>query len=402
MRDIEEESDVTILWRILVVDDEEDIAETAVELLNSQSEVGVQASYEKSFEESLPAIVDGKFDILVLDVRNQSFSKKRTLTDGEETSTDGDRNPGLGIFDSIRSQKFLPIVFYTALPDLVESLSNPPFVQVVSKISKDYIDELRDAVAIVVDSGLLNITSALDRHVTNVTRHFMTDFVENNWSAFEGYEADLAHLLLRRLSVSLEEEAAAFVDELGYSSGSDTADRVHATRCYVVPPTNDYRMGDIVKGRCVSSQDTDNSDDFWYVILTPSCDLVQGRVKAETVVVAECTPLSEFSEHEDWVREGTDTTKQKLGNLLRSRPNRGQPDRYHYLPAAWQIPDLIVDLQRILYIPHAQLGEYTKMASLDSPFSEALINRFNRYIGRIGTPDLNIDAALDRMREATD
>ena len=389
-------------WRILVVDDEGDIAEMAVELLNSQSEVSVQASFEKSFEKSLPAIIDGKFDMLVLDVRNQSFSRERTLIDGEETSTDGDEDPGLGIFDLIRSQKFLPIVFYTALPNLVESLSNPPFVQVVSKIYEDHVARLRDAVAIIVDSGLLNITSALDRHVTNVTRHFMTNFVENNWSAFRGYEADLAHLLLRRLSVSLEEEAAAFVDELGYSSGSDTADRVHATRCYVVPPTNDYRMGDIVKGRCVSSQDTDNSDDFWYVILTPSCDLVRDRVKAEEVVMSECIPLSEFSEYGDWVREETDAAKRRLENLLRSRPDRGQLDRYHYLPAAWQIPDLLVDLQRILHIPYAQLDEYTKMASLDSPFSEALINRFNRYIGRIGTPDLDVDAALDRMREATD
>lgn len=383
---------MTAPWRILVVDDEEDIAEMAVELLNSQSEVNVQASSEKSFRKSLPAIIDGKFDILVLDVRNQSFSK-------EKTSTNGDKDPGLSIFDSIRSQKFLPIVFYTALPNLVEPLSNPPFVQVVSKICEDHVAKLRDAISRIIDSGLPNVTRALDRHITNVIRHFMTDFVEKNWSDFLGYEADLAHLLLRRLSLSLEGGAAAFVDELGYSTGSD-ADRVHATRCYVVPPMDDHRTGDIVRGPCALGQDDDDGEDFWYLILTPSCDLVRSRVKAEKVVMAECTPLSEFSEYDDWIKKETDATKQKLRNLLRSRPNKGQPDRYHYLPAAWQIPDLIVDIQRILYIPYARLDAYTKMASLDSPFSEALINRFNRYMGRVGTPDLDFDAALDRMRGA--
>lgn len=378
-------------WRILVVDDEEPIAGMTAELLNNQSGVNIRATCTRHFEESLLIIAEGKVDILVLDVRNQSVSAAMA-------PTDGDMNPGLDIFSEIRSQRFLPIIFYTALPELVQSLSNPPFVQTVPKIDNDDVTELRSAVSMIIDSGLLDIIRVLDRHVKIVTRDFMGGFVEENWAAFEGHEADLAHLLLRRLSVSLEEGAESFAYELGYplGSGYGEGDLVYATRYYIVPPIEAYRMGDIVRGL----RNIYGAVDTLHIILTPSCDLVQGRVKADNVVLAECVPIQDFQEYQNWMREDTRATRTKLSKLLRSRPDRGQEDRYHYLPAAWQIPNLIVDLQRIVHISYDMLEECTKVASLDSPFSEALSNRFTRYMGRVGTPDLNLEAALDRMREA--
>ena len=379
-------------WRILVVDDEESLAEMTAELLSTQSGVSVSAIFEKSFEESLPIISEGKFDILVLDVRNQSLSKEITLVDENV-------DPGLSIFETIRSRKFLPIVFYTALPELVQPLSNPPFVQIVSKIDNDDTAELRDAIAKVIDSELLNITRALDRHIETVTHGFMGDFVEKNWGAFHGHKADLAHLLLRRLSVSLERGVESFAHELGYSTDLDSSGGVHTARVYVVPPIEDHhRMGDILSGPNALNMDTDQNTLCWYVILTPSCDLVKGRVKADYVVLAECRYLDDFAEYKDWLELDSNTKKERLIKLLNSRPESHQEDRYHYLPKAWDIPDLMVDLQRICHIPYDRLDEYTTVASLDSPFSEALSYRFNRYMGRVGTPDLDLDAALDRMR----
>lgn len=385
-------------WKILVVDDDEIVASTTAVFLTKIDDDGneeTRAVAESSFERSLLLLREGNVDILVLDVRDQGMHFK---------GISGDKNAdfGIDIFQEIRSQKFLPIIFYTALPHLVTSLSNPPFVQVVSKGERADIDDLGDsedrlrvAVEQVFDSGLPRLLRTIRRHIETSTKEFMVDFIEKNWSYIDNSKADFAYLLARRLIVSLEARADAFADELGYSTGLDSAKGVHATRYYIVPLTEDHhRMGDIVRG-------LPNIDgDSLYVILTPSCDLVEDRVKADNVVLAECVPLQDFQEYKNWMKKDTGTTRKKLLSLLRSRPDKGQEDRYHYLPAAWQTPDLIVDLQRIKYISYDRLEKCTKVASLDSPFSEALANRFNRYIGRVGTPDLDFDAALDRMREA--
>lgn len=387
-------------WKILVVDDDEIVARTTADFLtriDDDGNEGTRAVAESSFEKSLPLLREGNVDILVLDVRDQGMHSK---------GISGDENAdfGIDIFQEIRSRKFLPIIFYTALPHLVTSLSNPPFVQIVSKGERSDIDDLGDsedrlrvAVEQVFDSGLPRLLRAIGRHIETSTKEFMVDFIEKNWSYIDNSKADFAYLLARRLIVSLEARADAFADELGYSTGLDSAKGVHATRYYIVPLTEDHhRMGDIIRGL----QNIDGDVDSLYIILTPSCDLVEDRVKADNVVLAECVPLQDFQEYKNWIKRDTGAARKKLLNLLRSRPDKGQEDRYHYLPAAWQTPDLIVDLQRIKYISYGRLEKCTKMASLDSPFSEALANRFNRYIGRVGTPDLDFDAALDRMREA--
>lgn len=41
-----------------------------------------------------------------------------------------------------------------------------------------------------------------------------------------------------------------------------------------------------------------------------------------------------------------------------------------------------------------------RLASLDSPFAEALLARFARYFGRLGTPDLDLEVILNKLRSA--
>ena len=390
-------------WRILVVDDESTIAEQIAELLKTSELDGIgallQTVAESSFERALLALDNGKYDLLVLDVRDQS-APQTTLSGSQP-------NSGIRVFEVIRARRFIPIVFYTALPHEVESLENPPFVQVVSKVDGQPEAALRQAVEAAFSSGFPRIHRALEHHVDLVTRNLIVEFVEQHWSEFEGHEADLAHLLSRHLGISLERGADVLAAELGYPSGESSVDRVHSTRYYVVPPEGDSKTGDLLHGPDLAALPTDeNAARCWYVVLTPTCDLVTGRVKAEHVVVAQCRPLEEFSEWKSWIAEYrkdpgrvSGGLTDRLKRLLTSRPQPGQEDRYHYLPAAWQVPDLLVDNQRVVHIDHAQLEDYERVASLDSPYAEALAHRFGRYLGRLGTPALDIDAALGRMGE---
>lgn len=386
-------------WRVYVVDDELHMSETIGELVapaarNEASQLP-DIECEQSFQEAMSVLKTRDFDLLILDVRNQAMQK---------SAPDADPDLGKQIYYDIRSRQFVPIVFYTALPAQVERLATPPFVQVVSKLSDDPVYELREAVSAAFDSGFPRLHRAIKDRVERTARDFMIDFVEKNWDELQDHQADVAHLLMRGLGVSLERGGAELATTLGFPVEEGLDHTVHPTRYYVALPTGDYTTGDLLHGPCAGQLDAEEAGEtHWYVILTPSCDLVSGRVKADYVVLARCLPLESFKEYEQWMKEkGTDkkasSKRKNLEKLLRSRPQGRQEDRYHYLPAAFQVPDLLIDNQKIVHISYERLSFYHRVATLDSPYSEELSHRFNRYMGRLGTPELDIPTALNRMK----
>ena len=144
-------------------------------------------------------------------------------------------------------------------------------------------------------------------------------------------------------------------------------------------------------------------------MLTPACDFVPARIKAEFVVLAECVLLEETQEYKAWAEsplgdeealsKPAKAAKKHLGDLMVNKRSGRPQDRDFYLPAAWEVPDLVVDFQRIVSLPRRQLSsDYARVATLDSPYVEALVETFGRYLGRHGTPDLDIEIALDHLR----
>jgi hypothetical protein len=65
------------------------------------------------------------------------------------------------------------------------------------------------------------------------------------------------------------------------------------------------------------------------------------------------------------------------------------------------IPQSVVDFQQLATLPRAQMGTLERLASLDSPFAEALLARFGRYFGRTGVPALDLEVVIARLRSVT-
>lgn len=384
-------------WRLLVVDDEEDVAPLVAEsiLPAARNEAGKDpvVVVELNFSDAMTRIATERFDLLILDVRDQA----RTALGRKEAESD----PGIGVFEELRRRRFIPIIFYTAVPDEVESHHNPPFVQVVAKTVEDPVRDLRQAVSLAFESDFPRIYRLLEGHSATVARDFMVNFVETNWDTLSDNRADMMHLLLRHLSDSIGRGASDLATRLGYGTEDGSGDTIHASRYYAALPSEAYATGDILRGpRSLPTTDDGSESDCWYVIVTPSCDLVENRRKAMFVVLVQCMPLESFDEYRRLAEReskgsGQQATTNRLKSLLISRPHGRQHDRYHYLPAAWSVPHLMVDNQLVVSVPYNALVEhYDKVASLDSPFAEELVHRFTRYIGRLGTPDLDLDAIV--------
>ena len=75
--------------------------------------------------------------------------------------------------------------------------------------------------------------------------------------------------------------------------------------------------------------------------------------------------------------------------------------RYHYLPAFRDIPDLVIDLENVRSVKADTLEAMDPIASLVSPFSEALLIQHSQFRGRIGVPDLDAEIIKQRLQEAS-
>ena len=381
-------------WRILVVDDAEGVASDTAEWLNGATHSGrvsqpVEVVAEDSFDNALELVSRGGFDLLVLDVFDQAGAAARigALPEPE----------GRGVFEQVRSTRFIPIVFLTALPNEVADHEYAPFVQIVSKGDFDPMEALLECVEVCITSPFPRLYRALQAHIDSVSRDFMVKFVEKEWEFLKDRHQDVAHLLMRRLGVSFDGGSIVLTGKPGTTS--PVVGKVPPIRYYIVPPLDELRTGGILKAPASSSSANPDSSTR-YVIMTPTCDLVEGRGNADAVVLAECIPLETFTEYQNWTEadEGSNRKKKNLLQLLKSNPQKGQQNRYFYLPHAWTLPNMMVDFQRISHITYADLNEYTIEAHLDAPYAEALSHQFHCYLGRVGTPDLDLEAVISRMR----
>jgi CheY-like chemotaxis protein len=405
-------------WRVLVVDDDDEIRSSTTELVERhlrERDEDVTVLSVGSFDEGLDLLDGGDFDLVILDVRDQERADATGIAAAEGGDDATAADVGLDVFKQLRASRFIPIIFQTGVANLVRDLEKPPFVFVVSKT--DPVESLLNAVDAAFDSTLPAIHRALRKYVTSVEHEFMADFVEQHWEELmePHRKGDLAHLLTRRLGLSLNGGASVLNKLLG--GGPDVqvdGDIVHPMRYYILPAVPAEHVGgsttgDLIHGDRVVTEEEANGS-AWYVVLTPACDLAQG--KADFVVLAEAVPLESFPEYEGWrdaeqaklADETEASTKavaaaeKKLLRLLSNNRDGKSPERWNYLPGVWGLPDLVVDFQKIVHVPKDQVEAYERVATLDSPYSESLIARFTRYVGRLGTPDLDVTVPVDRLR----
>jgi len=373
-------------WYLLFVDDNTENCELAAKYLNEQVVLEpcekLKVTTEVDFDKALDRLEASQFDLIILDVRLGPHDEER------------EEEEGIKVLESIKARCFIPVIFYTGLPQKVRHLQTP-LIKVIE--NAEGLPKVLSTIKEIISTKLPLFNRALLRHVKEVQRNYMWEFVANNWEAFGDTpdKISLAYLLARRLAKSLDSPGIQkLAEKLGASTGTwFSEDNVHPMRYYVMPPVGVRPMaGDIIK-------EEDGTQTRYMVLITPSCDLVQKKV--DFMLFADCTPLRETKEYIDW-KEHPDDPKDRYINRLSVLLTNGK-ERFFFLPSVFNIPDLIVDYQKLTTFEPQEFSKlitekrFTCIASLDSPYCEALLARFARYFGRLGTPDLNIDIIMRRL-----
>lgn len=365
-------------YRILIVDDEVDIAEALSEMLMEElADLGtIDTRMENDFDEAERLLETQAFDLVVLDVRDatRGGSPAHPNLQGRE------------LYDRIAKTRWVPVVFCTGLAEQVSDLAQPPLVQVVPK------NRLDDAVTAIRD-GLKSGVPVLTRHITALVdehvRGFLRDEIAPNWDRLMAAErSQIAAALVHRLAAWLKENA---VEALGSALGS-SEDRMmgHAStaRMYLMPPvTKHVTAADVLR----------DPQGGWWIVLTPACDLYEDlpsggtrTAKAEYVRLAKAVALSEAPLITRWVEAGSPLKGAKERNAALAM-FRNDSARYRILPKYLDIPDLLVDFEIVQSTPLDEVRAWTRVATLDSPFAEAILTSHGHTVARIGTPDIDLE-----------
>jgi hypothetical protein len=252
-------------------------------------------------------------------------------------------------------------------------------------------------------TGLPRINRALMRLLETSQRDYMWEFAAEHWQEFSdsSNHSVLAYLLARRLAQSLSLSGPGIkqlFEDLGDPDGAVTnISRVHPGRYYILPPV----MPSFLAGDLYIEQPEESHR--YMILLTPSCDLYTDRarsMKAEQILLARCKLLSELEEYQQWENSQSPRSS-RVKNALLSKIEI-KSERYYFLPKAITIPNLVIDFQQLVTMTVEQFSNLKRIASLDSPFAEAVQARFSRYFGRLGTPDLDINKVFPGLKRYED
>lgn len=371
-------------FRVLVVDDEQDLADEIVTFIDKiDAEYEIKATPCYIFEEALNLLEERRFDLIMLDVRLDGDSFER------------DDEAGVKILEEIKTRQFIPVIFYTAIPRQVEHLDNIPMIQVLTKEASFRNSGITEAIMTVIDSIFPKINRSLSSLIDEVQRNYLWESADYYPLSDSDSALSLFYTVARRLAISLSENnigvfasRAVGIDE----NDNQFDEKVPAERYYIRPPIENTptMAGDI--------HSTDENE--FVIVLTPSCDFAQN--KAEKALIAGCKNIEKFKDFAAW-RDADEISNKKKGNLerlLKGRPTKpSQTDRFFYLPSAFDLPHLLVDFQDLYTVEVKELENWKREASLDSPYSEAVVAQFTRYFGRLGTPDLNIDLIISQLEK---
>ena len=370
-------------FRVLVIDDEEGVR-TA--LKNALEEPGATAKggpewevRTQGFEKVEDALIRFRPDMVVLD-----------LMEGQIIN---ETDSGNHSFEQIRDTWFCPVVVYTGFADR-RGFKEHAQVSQVTKGSNSEVQVMAKLQEFVpVASMIRSVHQDFDGRI----REALRDSVDALRSQIQRHDGFCAAVLSR----AVRRQVAARVD-----LAASTTTALRAWERFLVPPLgSELLLADLLRRK----QDAWTDPKAFCMVLTPSCDLVEGGDRTPNVkhvLVAWCEPLRKLGKMELKAEKDL-TLKQKKD--LRSILTEGVSGERFVVPEfKGHVPLMAVNLKCLELVKWSRIDrlrdgndktssepDLLRVASIDSPFREAVAWAYLRVTGRPGMPDTNIDRWLD-------
>ena len=360
--------------RLLIIDDDEDsIAELREKIVEDHSNIVCEYCEFADAERQL-----------------SNFRPNLVVLDLLEGSPPDPNRPGLEVQDHIWKQGFRPIIIFSAEPCL--SKIQHPLVKIIQKGRAGTAAVMREV------EGFLPIMGAMKEAEDHIERKFAEALRDVAPQAYEIFNKDSDELVdtIKRAS---RRRLAAFMD-LESDNGA-----LAPWEIYLCPPVSqDTQLGDILKNSSSNCNDEHESapeqsldPSNYFVVLTPSCDLVNKGEQTPNVsnaLVAQCISMQSFHASKSGLKK---INKTKLEDrVVREVLTPGHFEHFIPFPEfSDRIPSMVADLRQLHLVPIGDIGEnlaYERIASVDSPFREMIAWVYARVTGRPGLPTRDFNA----------
>jgi hypothetical protein len=312
----------------------------------------------------------------------------------------GGERVGERVLGQIEKTGFTSVILFTNLPEGLDAVTNA-FVRLVPKING--LAALERAITAVFATKIPQMHRAIVDQLDKTLCNYMWGFVVKQWEGLKDIadKPEFLRLLIQRLAMSLVREGIDAAVAKVFGKGAETAaDKIHPAEVYIKPPIGpDPLLGDIRVRKRKRGTETETE---YLVVIWPSCDMVSvsGRTpKTDTILCARASAFVYSAEVVALRGDNSQKNQKRVKMLIANNrdSNLGSPDRFHFLPGICDVPGLVIDFQALEDIPLADARSLECAASLASPFAEHLASRFLRYIGRLGTPDVDSDLIVNQL-----
>ncbi|EAL3889710.1 hypothetical protein J7D62_001539 [Campylobacter lari] len=321
--------------RILFVDDNQETLDAYEESIKEENDslqeesIQYKAYKALTYEKALDILDENRIDIAVID-----------LDLGSEFT-------GEDITKYILERYSIPIFIATGKPADFDNELIRPMVKVLNRDNMRLFDEIKKQ----MQSKLVRFFSKNNGFLERQIVEFFWEHMSKNLPYWEQYAIDEIDLvLLRHTTTCLNEKL--YVN----NSSEKYFNKYHPGEMYIYPfIKGEHHTGDIVK----------KNDDF-FIILTPSCDIVQNKYEYHVlarIINSDCTresfyPIKNFAK----IFEVDNKDKEIL------KPS--------------------ICFQGLISVKKEEISDYARVASISYPFLKDIIARFSRYYARQGCPEI--------------
>jgi hypothetical protein len=335
--------------RILIIDDDESSVSALMDELNHRDHETSYRSFITNAADLNPLLDNLRPDLLVLDLKDKATA----------SSSPNETHAGSSIFEAIWTNRFFPVLIYSAYPDLLVTPPNP----FIGRIKKGSGSEIEAHNWIGSKEPIIKSLHCIDDEIAK-SKHEALRLITEYLG--EGYPDPgvVSYLIKRRI--------AAFMD-----MGSE-GQTIPACSRYIYPPICEYpRLGDILRK---------NNNGEYRVILTPSCDMGDSgqSPKVTHALTSGCKNI------DSGILERCQLGKKQ--DKIEGALSQGYFKEFVPIPALpSNFPNLLIDLKNLELISFEEIGlddsrTYKRIASIDSPYREQISWAFIQTMGRPGVP----------------
>lgn len=360
--------------KLLIIDDDPEVLEEfskSVNRFNRDKEgICTIVAYQKgSLAEANEVLKYYKLDIAIVDL-----NLKETQEASELDNSDGNR-----VIEKVIENFQMPIYILTGEPEkLEEKYRQKNNITLCTKGEKTYLELLQEVYEKLSLKTIdyFSRDGYLEKEINNFYWNHLQETL-NTWNnVAQENPAEIDKILSRHTVACLNEKL--------YVNGNiGHFDKYHPGEMYIIPPIKQhYHTGDII-----------SKDGKLFIILNPACDIVN-KINLDFYVLVRIIDFSSLPKLQEKIKKEASPDAYFYDKLNKDGKNcyvdckSNKKDRFHFLAKFHMIEDTLIDFQQIINLPEEEIEQFTRIASISSPFLKDIIARFSLYYARQGQPNL--------------